>query len=91
MAPLILRELLAGSCRFSELQRSIPLISRSLLAQWLRQMEEDGLLTATEKMTGRGSEYRLTDFGFAAPAHDWTAAVDAARPRRSRKRIHLCS
>jgi DNA-binding HxlR family transcriptional regulator len=64
--PLILRELLAGSCRFSELQRSIPLISRSLLAQRLRQMEEDGLLTATEKMTGRGFEYRLTDSGFAA-------------------------
>ena len=64
--PLILRELLAGSCRFSELQRSIPLTSRSLLAQRLRQMEEDGLLAATEKTTGRGFEYRLTDSGFAA-------------------------
>jgi DNA-binding HxlR family transcriptional regulator len=64
--PLILRELLAGSYRFSELQRSIPLISRSLLAQRLKQMEEDGLLTATEKMNGRGFEYRLTESGFAA-------------------------
>lgn len=64
--PLILRELLAGSCHFSELQRGMPLISRSLLAQRLKQMEEDGLLTATGKMTGRGFEYRLTDSGFAA-------------------------
>jgi hypothetical protein len=29
-------------------------------------MEEDGLLMATEKLTGRGFEYRLTDSGFAA-------------------------
>jgi DNA-binding HxlR family transcriptional regulator len=63
--PLILRELLAGACRFSELQRGMPLISRSLLAQRLKQMEEDGLLTATERISGRGFEYRLTETGLA--------------------------
>jgi DNA-binding HxlR family transcriptional regulator len=63
--PLILRELLAGSRYFSELQRGLPLISRSLLAQRLKQMERDGLLTAEEKRNGRGFEYRLTEAGLA--------------------------
>lgn len=63
--PLILRELLAGSCRFSELQRGLPLLSRSLLAQRLKQMEEDNLITARKKTSSRGFEYRLTASGFA--------------------------
>lgn len=63
--PLILRELLAGSCRFSELQRGLPLLSRSLLAQRLKQMEDDGLITARKKTSSRGFEYRLTASGFA--------------------------
>jgi DNA-binding HxlR family transcriptional regulator len=63
--PLILRELLAGSCRFAELQRNLPLLSKSLLVQRLRRMEDDGLLTATAKPGSRGFEYRLTESGFA--------------------------
>jgi DNA-binding HxlR family transcriptional regulator len=33
--PLVLRELLAGSRRFSDVQRGVPLMSRTLLAQRL--------------------------------------------------------
>jgi DNA-binding HxlR family transcriptional regulator len=36
---LIVRELLAGICRFNDLERGLPFISRTLLAQRLRQLE----------------------------------------------------
>lgn len=42
---LILRELLGGTKRFSELKRSIGSISQKVLTANLRAMEEDGLLT----------------------------------------------
>ena len=37
--PLILRELLAGSSRFNQIRQTIPLISRTLLGQRLRELE----------------------------------------------------
>ena len=37
--PLILRELLAGSRRFNEIRQGLPLISRTLLGQRLRELE----------------------------------------------------
>jgi DNA-binding HxlR family transcriptional regulator len=61
--PLILRELLLGSHRFSELEHGLPRISRSLLAQRLRFLESAGLV---ERRIGRGSrspEYHLTSAG----------------------------
>jgi DNA-binding HxlR family transcriptional regulator len=61
--PIILRELLAGSHRFNQLQRGIPLISRPLLAQRLRDLETAGVITSTPVAAGRGREYRLTDAG----------------------------
>jgi DNA-binding HxlR family transcriptional regulator len=63
--PLVLREMLAGSCRFNELQRGVPLMSRTLLAQRLRELETAGLVERTPKPAGRGYEYRLTDAGRA--------------------------
>ncbi|MBX6343324.1 MAG: helix-turn-helix transcriptional regulator, partial [Thermomicrobiaceae bacterium] len=41
--PLILRELLYGSHHFGELQRGIPRLSQSLLAQRLRSLEREGV------------------------------------------------
>jgi DNA-binding HxlR family transcriptional regulator len=58
--PLILRELLAGARRFSEIRRCIPLISRSLLAQRLRELEEAGVVQSQPLARGRGREYRPT-------------------------------
>ncbi|MFN0316246.1 MAG: winged helix-turn-helix transcriptional regulator [Burkholderiales bacterium] len=56
--PIILRELLAGSHRFNEIHRCIPLISRALLVKRLRTLEAAGVIT---KM--HGSEYHLTESG----------------------------
>lgn len=61
--PLILRELMMGKCYFNELKRGLPLISRTLLAQRLRELEEAGLLSRLPKPSGRGYEYRLTPAG----------------------------
>jgi DNA-binding HxlR family transcriptional regulator len=61
--PIILRELLAGSHRFNQIQRGIPLISRPLLAQRLRDLEMAGVIVSTPVPAGRGREYRLTDAG----------------------------
>lgn len=41
----VLRELLNGTKRFNELQRSIASISQKVLTQNLRAMEKDGLVT----------------------------------------------
>lgn len=42
--PLILWNLLDGKKRYSEIRRSMPLISEKMLIQQLREMEEDGLV-----------------------------------------------
>ena len=61
--PMILRELLAGSEHFNEIHRGIPLISRALLAQRLRDLEVAGVVSR-EAITGkRGHRYRLTEAG----------------------------
>lgn len=61
--PLVLRELLCGSVRFNELQRGVPLMSRTLLAQRLRELEDAGVVSSTPRARGRGREYRLTSAG----------------------------
>ncbi len=61
--PLILRELLCGSHRFNELERGLPRISRSLLTQRLRTLEEVGLVERRAGPGGRVSEYHLTRAG----------------------------
>jgi DNA-binding HxlR family transcriptional regulator len=42
--PLIIREVLQGSRRFTEITRGIPRLSRTLLAERLRTLEDRGLL-----------------------------------------------
>ncbi len=63
--PLILRELLCGARHFNDLQRGIPLISRALLAQRLKDLEFAGIITMTPKPAGQGHEYFLTEAGKA--------------------------
>lgn len=82
--PLVLRELLAGGRHFSDLRRGVPLMSRTLLAQRLKELEQDGLLIATEKDRGRGHEYRLTAAGAAmepvlAALGEWGTSYAQAR------------
>lgn len=61
--PLVRRELAAGSRRFNELQRGVPLMSRTLLAQRLRELEAAGLVERVPKPNGHGFEYRLRPAG----------------------------
>jgi DNA-binding HxlR family transcriptional regulator len=58
--PLILRELLAGARRFNDIRQGIPLISRSLLAQRLRELEDAGIVESRPLPNGRGREYQPT-------------------------------
>ncbi len=60
--PLILRELMCGSVRFTEIQRGVPLISPTLLSKRLRQLEAAGVITRTR--TGNGFDHVLTDAGW---------------------------
>lgn len=61
--PLILRELMMGKTCFNELKRGLPLISRTLLAQRLRELESARLVRRVAKVSGRGYEYHLTEAG----------------------------
>jgi DNA-binding HxlR family transcriptional regulator len=58
--PLILRELLFGARRFSEIRKAMPLISRTLLSQRLRELEDAGVVQSRPLPRGRGREYRPT-------------------------------
>jgi DNA-binding HxlR family transcriptional regulator len=60
--PLVLRELIAGSRRFNELRRGVPLMSSALLAQRLKELEFAGVV---ERRTGVGknAEYHLSEAG----------------------------
>jgi DNA-binding HxlR family transcriptional regulator len=62
--PLVLRELLAGSRRFAELRRGIPLITPAMLSKRLRELVDAGVV---ERSASGGSEppteYRLTHAG----------------------------
>jgi DNA-binding HxlR family transcriptional regulator len=60
---LIIRELLCGNYRFSELMHGVPLISRSLLSQRLKALEEAGLVERKLREDGGNFEYRLTEAG----------------------------
>jgi DNA-binding HxlR family transcriptional regulator len=54
---LVIRELLEGSTRFTELQKGVPLMSRSVLAQRLQFLRDAGVVAH------EGGEYRLTEAG----------------------------
>jgi DNA-binding HxlR family transcriptional regulator len=59
--PLVVRELLCGSTRFNDIHRGLPRMSRSLLAERLRSLEEVGVVRRVT--TRSGVEYRLTNAG----------------------------
>lgn len=62
--PLILRELMMGARRFSEIQAGVPLMSRTMLAQRLNELAEFGAIEA-RRGNGRGHDYVLTKSGEA--------------------------
>lgn len=61
-APLIVRELLLGPRRFSELERGLPGIATDMLTTRLRELTEAGVVERVAD-TPRARPYRLTEFG----------------------------
>lgn len=61
--PLIVRELLAGSRRFNEIERGLPGISRSLLVARLRHLERNGVVERHASERPRTVDYVLTGAG----------------------------
>lgn len=100
---LIVRDLLAGTRRFSELQRSLQPISPRLLTARLRLLEDEGVLTRTVHATvPPTTEYTLTvhgrrllavieamaAFGEASHRRDHSRARVTAQASQPGRRIH---
>jgi DNA-binding HxlR family transcriptional regulator len=61
--PLVIRELLAGSHRFTEIQAGVPLMSPTLLSQRLKTLERAGIVQRRTREGSRATEY-LTQAGY---------------------------
>jgi DNA-binding HxlR family transcriptional regulator len=81
--PLILRELFSGSRGFNDIHRGMPLISRTLLADRLRQLEEAGVIESAAgpagnrqyALTAAGSEFKSVIDGLGQWGQRWTIRV----------------
>jgi DNA-binding HxlR family transcriptional regulator len=60
---LILRELCAGSTRFNELRKGVPLMSPSLLSKRLKELEKFGVIERAKTNEPGTYDYRLTPAG----------------------------
>jgi DNA-binding HxlR family transcriptional regulator len=60
---LILRDLVAGATRFSQLRRGVPLASPTLLSRRLKELEAEGIVERRRADTRRGWTYHLTPAG----------------------------
>lgn len=62
--PLVVHELLAGSTRFNDIRRGVPLMSPTLLSTRLKELERAGIV---QRRAGanRGHEWHLTEAGVA--------------------------
>ncbi len=61
--PIIMRELCFGARAFGELLDAAPLISRTVLAQRLKELAQAGVVHIEAKPKGKGHLYRLTQAG----------------------------
>jgi DNA-binding HxlR family transcriptional regulator len=84
---LLVREMLRGVEHFNELERSVPGISRSVLAQRMRHLEREGIVDRRVGADGRAAGYQLTDAGMelgmvVGALNDWGVRwrVPAAGP-----------
>jgi DNA-binding HxlR family transcriptional regulator len=87
--PLIVRELLAGVRHFNELDRCLPVISRSLLSERLRRLERTGVVARHQGPDEHQTEYRLTRAGLDPQqvidvVGGWRARWAFGEPRRRR-------
>ena len=65
---LIVRELLIGPRRYSEMRAALPGIATNLLADRLRELQADGIITRVDE----SGTYELTEFGrgLEKPVHE---------------------
>ncbi len=68
--PLVLRELICGSSRFSEIQRGVPLMSPAMLSKRLHSLVRAGVVERTG--SGRTVAYHLT-----AAGHELSPLIEA--------------
>ena len=76
--PLVIRELMVGASGFNDIHRGIPRISRTLLAQRLRQLERAGIVNRDVSERGRAGRYALTPAGDALTPIVWAMGHWAA-------------
>ena len=87
-----LHTLHGGTCRTGMLQRSLPGISKKMLTQTLRELEQDGLLSRrVYNVVPPRVEYSLTEFGriFIEPIemlYEWGRTHEAALDRLGQRR-----
>ena len=62
--PLVIHELLAGSTRFNDIRRGVPLMSQTLLSTRLKELERVGIVERRGDGK-RANEYHLTEAGVA--------------------------
>jgi DNA-binding HxlR family transcriptional regulator len=84
---LIVRELMLGARRFSDIRASLPGISAKVLTERLGSLEEAGVLAKRQlPPPGKAQVYELTEWGYAAEsliqeAGRWAAQSSAHDPR----------
>jgi DNA-binding HxlR family transcriptional regulator len=83
---LIVRELLGGASGFNELQRGLPGISRSVLAERMRTLERSEIVARKTGPKGRTLEYLLTPAGrdlspIVQAIGEWGATWSFTEPR----------
>jgi DNA-binding HxlR family transcriptional regulator len=61
--PVIIREIMSGSHRFSQIQKGAPLMSPSLLTKRLKELESAGVIERQKATMGKSYEYHLTEAG----------------------------
>jgi DNA-binding HxlR family transcriptional regulator len=62
---LIVRELIMGSCRFNDIERGLPRVSRTLLSERLRALVRTGVVERRVGDTARSTSYHLSAAGVA--------------------------
>jgi DNA-binding HxlR family transcriptional regulator len=62
--PLVIAELLAGSTRFNDIRRGVPLMPQTLLSTRLKELERVGIVERRSD-GGRSHEWHLTEAGTA--------------------------
>jgi DNA-binding HxlR family transcriptional regulator len=79
--PLVLRELMCGSERFTEIHNGVPRMSRTLLAQRLKHLERTGVIERdgpAYRLSASGRELEPVVWGMGEWANQWLVS-DPAR------------